>query len=224
MVATAILMIVVLMIGSIFTQASSAWDAGYGRAGGGAALRSVAGALSRDLSSVVDMRALFPNESDPVKISGSSLEFVAIKPNDGHRDEANADREFVWIRYSFGTSVQREEASLQRNSSGRWTKGSSSRSFLYRNGNGDSSNGTGFDASFSIEPVEAKGSSFDGRPYNAVDVGEVAWSDGGDAPVGVKLRMTLRPSGAFSSLRVYSTGRDGIKDSESKTKDDIVAL
>ena len=56
MVATLILMILVLMTGAVFRAGASAWDTGYAKAEGGAIVRTVAGAIQRELSKAVDAR------------------------------------------------------------------------------------------------------------------------------------------------------------------------
>lgn len=237
MVATAILMVVVLMVGSIFTQASSAWDSGYSHAEGGAALRGVAGALTRDLQTAVDMRDFFPNETAPIVTSGSSIEFVSLKINDRQpgdsatSSEGEAPREFVRIKYTVTDGkVQREESKLKRTTNSgapKWEKGDTTTTVLWNGSSSSasgSSGGSSFEAGFSMTPIEIESDQFDNRPYNAADAEEANWAAEGDSTVvGVKLRMELKTSGAFSSLHVTSYGRDGLPNSESKNKDDILA-
>ncbi len=243
MVATAILMVVVLMVGSIFTQASSAWNSGYSHAEGGAALRGVAGAMNRDLQTAVDMRDFFPNENAPIKASARSLEFVSLKINDrqpgsgSSGGDASSPREYVLVEYSVGgDSVTRKETALVRSQSfdyfdrsSAWSKGSSTTSTLWKRGKTSSSSspgeGSSADLSFSMEPIEIDSDDLDDRPYAASDSVAKDWrASGGSTVVGVKLRMSLNSSGSFSDLRVVSYGRDGLPNDESQTQDDIIAF
>lgn len=89
MVATAVLLIMVLMVGSLFRSAASSWDSGYARADGGSLFRAVAGALARDLSTAVEISSK----------SGSSIRFVCFKPG-----KTGADEELHEIEYSLTRS------------------------------------------------------------------------------------------------------------------------
>ena len=224
MVATAILMVVVLMIGQLFTQASRSWDSGYARAEGGMVVRSVAGTLARDLETAVDMRD-FVGGKDPIKISegsSGSIEFVRLA-----RSEDGFEKEYRHVKYSFsgGSRCTREETALKRNSNGRWQDDGSTVRTLLSGKDGEEYNGRGYESSFTVSAIRADLGRVDNdRPYNAEDVGEATWSDASSAPVGVKLRFELKPTGSFSGLSVVSYGRDGTENRLSKTKDDIISF
>lgn len=240
MVATAILMVVVLMVGSIFTQASSAWDSGYSRAEGGAALRGVAGAMTRDLETAVDMRDFFPNEDAPVAAKNDSLEFVCLKVNDRAPGKSQSDgdaespREFVHVKYTVtGGKVQRDEWKLVRrwdssNATFKWEDSGKTTSYPWSGGKSASSaSGTGasYEAGFSMTPIKVDNDRYDNRPYKGELAFENNWSSGSGSEVaGMKLRMKLSPSGSFSTLKVVSWGRDGVPNYQSNTQDDIIAF
>ena len=78
MVATAVMAIMVVMIGGLFQQASSSWDAGYIRAEGGMAVRAVVGALTRDAATAIDGRRF--GLSAPVEASGSTITMYRLAP------------------------------------------------------------------------------------------------------------------------------------------------
>ena len=85
MVATSIVLILVVLVGSVFRQASSAWDSGYARAEGGMVVRGVLGAIQRELSRAVDGRH-FPGawplayRDDPVYVSDNGKTLAFIRP------------------------------------------------------------------------------------------------------------------------------------------------
>ena len=86
LVATAVMAIMVVMIGGLFQQASSSWDAGYVRAEGGMAVRAVVGALTRDAATAVDGRRF--GLSAPVEVTGSQITMYRLAPGavGGNRD------------------------------------------------------------------------------------------------------------------------------------------
>ena len=111
MVATGILTILVLMVGGLFSQASSVWDAGYVRAEGGMVARAIVGTIQRDLQMAVDGRAFDGlGFSSPVKSSGSgSIEMVTLSPVERAK-RAKGDRGLRLVKYSVSAGgVSREE-------------------------------------------------------------------------------------------------------------------
>ena len=99
MVATAIMVIMVFMVGSVFQQSSSAWDAGYARAEGGMAVRTVVGSLTRDLATAVDGRRF--GMSAPVEVSGGSLKLVRL----------GSDGSFEEVEYTLGDDTAKRKSS-----------------------------------------------------------------------------------------------------------------
>lgn len=111
LVATALLVMVVGMIGFVFRQSSMSWDSGIRRAEGTTQIRAVIGAIERDLRSAVDARE-FGMKNDFGK---SSATFVALlEPED--MDE----RVPVQVSYTIGDKVTRK-ASVLSYSSGSWS-------------------------------------------------------------------------------------------------------
>ena len=211
MVATAVLLVVVLMVGAVFRQASSSWDGGYARAEGGMIVRGVLGSIQRELSQAVDGRK-FPgawtHKDVPVYVNGSTLEF--IRP---HFDqEAKAERYHLVTYTASSGKVTRKWAELTWNSAGKkWSPTGGDSADIYKDGTGMRP-GFGFKARFEFAGDEVDdpgvGLGPDGNPKTGV-----FWT----VPT-VSLRVDLVRTGSFSGLRVRSLGRDGKKD----TDDDIM--
>lgn len=204
MVATAVLLIMVLMVGSLFRSAASSWDSGYARAEGGSIVRGVAGSIARDLSTAVDGRA-YGKTSDIIDVSSSSLKFVCFKPI--KTVGGTTRRELHCVEYSLGSSVTRKDSVLTGSS---WAALPST--ILYAGG--DSSFGAKFELS-SASP--ASSTDVPDRPYEAS--GDYKWN----IP-SVKLRCTLTREGSFSGLSILCLGPDGKEglSEGSKDNDDIV--
>ncbi len=222
MVATAVLLVVVLMVGAVFRQASSSWDGGYARAEGGMIVRGVLGSIQRELSQAVDGRR-FPGAWDhaeddgPVYVGGGTLEF--IRPHFDQEKKPTQEEEKKREKYLLVTyratsgKVEREQMELKWNEGSKeWSKsGSSDSSEIYKDGKGMRP-GYGFKARFEFAgdevPDPGVGLGPDGNPKTGV-----FWT----VPT-VSLRVDLVRTGSFSGLRVRSLGRDGKKD----TDDDIM--
>lgn len=196
LVATAVMAVMVVMIGGLFQQASSSWDAGYARAEGGMAVRAVVGALARDLSTAVDGRRF--GLSAPVEVpegGGSTITMIRLKagPGDGGRDIQK-------IQYvANGSTVTRkilEGAADDEDPS----------SVIYSQPDNAGANG----AIFTFSPGPAADY---GRYYEDEEFDSVKWT----VP-SVKVRCKLTREGVFSGLTVRSVGRDAM----AGTKDDIV--
>ena len=204
MVATAVMAIMVVMIGGLFQQASSSWDAGYIRAEGGMAVRAVVGALTRDAATAIDGRRF--GLSAPVEVSGSKITMYRLAPG-----AVAGSRDIVKVVYEGGSTVRRI------------VDGKSST--IYSGGVG--SNGARF--TFSAGP-EASGtqSASAARPYEKRYYDSTGSQKKSDFPDGVswnvpyvKVRCELTRSGTFSGLTVRSLGRDGVR-LEDKSQDDII--
>lgn len=223
MVATAVLLVVVLMVGAVFRQASSSWDGGYARAEGGMIVRGVLGSIQRELSQAVDGRRFDPDRKDvwkydvPVNVNGSTLEFIRphFDQEKGQTAEEEKKREkYLRVTYkaSSGT-ITREQVALKWNEGAKkWSKaGGSESAEIYKDGAGMRP-GFGFKARFEFAGDEVDdpgvGLGPDGNPKMGV-----FWT----VPT-ASLRVDLVRTGSFSGLRVRSLGRDGKKD----TDDDIM--
>ncbi len=199
MVATAVMAIMIVMIGGLFQQASSSWDAGYIRAEGGMAIRAVVGALMRDVATAVDGRRF--GLSAPVEVSDSTIKMYRLFPG------ADGKRDILQVVYSAsGDSVTRKI-------------GNEPASTLYKKPEDKS-----YSAEFEFVPgpeTDQTRDSAGARPYEAETrfPGEVAWT----IPY-VKVRCKLKRSGSFSGLAVRSLGRNGVENGTAgeKAKDDIV--
>ncbi len=210
MVATGVLLVVVLMVGAVFRQASSSWDGGYARAEGGMIVRGVLGAIQRDLSQAVDGRRFLEDWDVPVKVSGGEVQFV--RP---YFDQETKEEQYHLVTYTAGAgSVKRKWQLLKWNNTDKtWSagKGGDDDVEIYKDGKGMRP-GYGFRARFEIAGDEVTdpgvGLGPDGKPKKGV-----FWT----VPT-VSLRVDLVRTGSFSGLRVRSLGRDGKKD----TDDDIL--
>ena len=118
MVATGILLIIVMMVGGLFTQASSVWDAGYVRAEGGMVARAIVGAIQRDLQTAVDGRAFdgLGFGTKPLVSESGTIKFVSMKTPDATvgaaGDASKKDRGLHLITYTLakGRVTRRDEA------------------------------------------------------------------------------------------------------------------
>ena len=74
LVATALLVMIVLMLSQVFHASTTAWDSGLTRTQGAMTIRAVVGAIERDLRNAVNATN-FPGcgITDPMKVSNSKL-------------------------------------------------------------------------------------------------------------------------------------------------------
>ena len=215
MIATAILLMMTIMMGSLFRQASSAWDAGNAKAEGGMIVRGVVGAITRDMATAVDGRAY--GQSAAFSCSGSSLSFVCLKPT-VHNGVTN--REPHLITYTGGNVVTRTDKVRSGSS---WANYEGGSSVIY---DGDAK---GYGAKFTFEAIEPPPSSKTnptssdsvrtGSGYEGLDgADDFAWS----GPASVKVTLKLTQDGSFSGLGVRSWGPNGIEGSKpGRENDDI---
>ncbi len=198
MVATAVMAIMIVMIGGLFQQASSAWDAGYIRAEGGMAVRAVVGALTRDVATAVDGRRF--GLSKPIEVSESSITMYRLFPG------ADGKRDIRKVTYSGGKTVTRKI-------------GEEDATTLY-----DEPKDKAYSAEFKFyagpETDQTSGSA-NYRPYERGTrfPGEIAWT----IPY-VKVRCVLTRGGSFSGLAIRSLGRNGVANgsTDDKSQDDII--
>ena len=188
MVATTVLAIIVLLLGGVFQQASSSWDAGFVRAEGGMAVRAVVGSLARDLSTAVDGRRF--GLTAPIETITLARLRDGVAPGDGGHD-------VQIVQYSAsGSTVTRKI--LKGAGAGEKTS-----SVIYSPPENAGGNGAVF--TFSPGPAADYGRSYEDAEFNTVK-----WT----VP-SVKVRCKLTREGVFSGLTVRSLGRDsaeGTKD------------
>lgn len=223
MVATGILVILVLMVGGLFSQASSVWDSGYVRAEGGMVARAIVGSIQRDLQSAVDGRAFDGlGFSEPVKKSSGGIEFVAFSPIDPSRT-SKGDRGIRKISYQVSAgNVRRTEELVVSDgfdsSSGRakWKLADRKASVIYAGSDG-TEGATGADAvstanssSFTVNDISLEygdAESSDRRKTFESATGfsdNVAWGKG--CPSWCRIRVEILPRGSTSGLEVRSNG------------------
>ena len=209
MVATAVMLIMVVMIGALFRQASSSWDSGYATAEGGMAVRSVIGSLTRDLSTAIDGRIY--GLKDPVEVGNTSVELVCYKP--AKTENGAYRREIHRIKYVGGASVSRHDSVL--NGKKGWTAVGSST--IYAGGTGANGAKCTFSAPGPIDEYDYRIYERKGKSPSFQDA--LAW----EIP-SVKVRMELTRTGSFSGLTVVSYGADGLSNSDenSDDPDDII--
>lgn len=124
LVAMSILVVIVLIVGGLFQQTSLAWTLGMQRATEQSNVRAVAGALGRDLASMVDPGNLtiYPSKSggdqagalkagklkEAVSVSEGELAFWALRaPDLFAKEDDSVTRELIFIKYSVGNEVTR---------------------------------------------------------------------------------------------------------------------
>ena len=207
MVATAVMLIMVVMIGALFRQASSSWDSGYATAEGGMAVRAVVGALTRDAATAVDGRRF--GLSAPVEVSGSKITMYRLAPG-----AVAGSRDIVKVVYEGGSTVKRI---VDGKSSTLYSGGSGSNGANFTFSAGPEADGT--QTSAAARPYERRYYDSTGSQKTSDFPAEVRWS----VPY-VKVRCALTRSGTFSGLTVRSLGRDGlaIGDPDEAAKDDII--
>ena len=216
MVATTILLMMTVMMGALFRQASSTWDAGNAEAEGGMIVRGVVGAITRDMATAVDARAY--GDTSSFTCSGSKLEFVCLKPT---VRSGVTEREPHRITYTGGTQVKRTDS--VRKKVGGWDSLCSSDIYA-----GDS---TGYSAKFSFEAIDppptsrtnpsSSDSKRNGSAYEKLNGSDdYIW----DGPVAVKVMLKLTQDGSFSGLSVRSWGRNGVEGASGNGEDDDIIV
>lgn len=217
MVATLILLIIVLMIGSIFRQGTSAWDSGYARAEGGMIVRGVVGSIQRELSTAVDGRLFFPawEWANPVEVENKKVAFVCLKESSG--TGGNFVREPWLISYEWsGSKMTRTAWPLKGSASTGWSRGSSEPASTIYSEDDQADRKTVYSADFKFEAVDLlRGGPLRGvRPNESQEFkDDVFWN----IPY-VTIKVELTRTSSFSGLEVRSWGPDGQED----TGDDII--
>ena len=233
LVATTIMLLLIVMIGSLFRQATSSWDTGRARGEGGMVTRGVVGAISADLATAIDGRPY--REGCLPTASGSTLTFVCYKPT---LDGGSKRREVHYKPTLDGGSKRREVHKISyRVGSGQVTRedtvwngkdfGNRTESVLYKESKDSSDYRYGME--FKVATLDKPDSGLlspsqfpkeSDRTYETKTTWDGIWAD----PVSVKVRVTLTQEKAFSGLTVRSLGRNGVDDDDEKSKepDDIL--
>ena len=214
LVAMSILVVIVLIVGGLFQQTSLAWTLGMQRATEQSNVRAVAGALGRDLASMVDPGnlAIYPSKnggdqqvdalntglgvspSDLIS-TGGGLKFWALRAPDMFDDDTvETSRELVLIEYTAGNKVKRTVSA--------YDKSSSSPSSTSESQGGSTSEFALEDGSISFEAIDEGFADF-ASPY-------------GSRTAGVRIVVTPTKPSTISGYEIYvgSCGPDGIKGNE----------
>ena len=199
LVASAILTVIVMMLGMIFQQSSLAWRSGSKRAEGFMQVRSLIGAIQRDASQAIDVegvkayrKRINPTDNlslEDQKFTGSSLTFYTL---------TGTNRSLSKVSYDL--SCNRREDVLDANS-GSWKQGQTYNVMTYierqSNANTPSVNIKSFDAEWE-------------SGYNGPN------GDRG-LPLYTTVQATVQSSGYTLEIGAASAGPD----QEWGTKDDI---
>jgi hypothetical protein len=200
MVATVVMSIMVLMIGSVFQQTSSAWDSGYARAEGGMAVRTVVGAISRDLATAVDGRRF--GLGRPVECDESSLTFVRLREG--------SEGGFERVTYSLGDNTATRNGKELVSIDSKKPFDAKFSLYVPEEYAPEVDPDPG-DEKVPVRPFETGSFSHGGGK------GPVVWT----VPY-VKVRCTLSRKGSLSGLFVRSLGHDGVGNEQSGADDIIV--
>ena len=215
-VAVTVLLVMTVLLGSVFRQATSAWDTGRVRGEGGMIARGVIGSVSRDLATAIDGRPYGHGWGLP-KASGNTLEFVCLKEADSGGQEVH------WIKYEVDAgSVTKTDQTWTGDGPGPVKKSSL---FKSREGQKFTLEDTGDVFTEIPIPKELRERKYEsGSPdaksgYERYDV-KAKWPT---APAAIKIRISFSQEGSFSGVSVRSLGRNGVPDdTEGTINDDIV--
>lgn len=182
LVATTLLVIIVVTVGLVFRQSTMSWESGIRRADGSMLVRSVVGAIERDLMAMVDAR-LFPGAglNAPMVIGPGAARFVALL------EGAGQEREPTLVEIAGGSNVTRTTRRL-RYSGGSWNAGTAQTTTLVHTLSGSS-----------LTPYL----NFMWSPP------DFAADNGGRLPDWVRVEVELTNKEDFSGVRARSRGRDG---------------
>lgn len=216
LVAMSILVVIVLIVGGLFQQTSLAWTLGMQRATEQSNVRAVAGALGRDLASMVDPGNLviYPSKTGGDQagalskglggttsnfVSSGSLKFWALRAPDMF-DEATLKtlRELVLIEYTASGNKVTRTVSAYDNP----TKPTSAPSSKDEQYGGSTSEFDLGDGSISFEAIDEGFADF-ASPY-------------GSNTAGVRIVVTPTKPSTITGYEIYvgSCGPDGIKGNE----------
>jgi hypothetical protein len=109
LVATTLLILIVVMVGMVFRQSMMSWDSGIQRADGSMMVRSVVGAIERDLRAAVSGLS-YTNawaSKKAMEVTKFQAKFVALLP-----PEAGEVREPMLVTLTAGPTVERKAQPL----------------------------------------------------------------------------------------------------------------
>ncbi len=170
LVAMTILSVIVLIVAGIFQQTGLAWSLGLRRADEQSMVRAVAGALTRDLSMIVDPAhfVIGPKKDDDsvrqqalgeggidggsAQLGSGSISFWILKPANDIAGDSDVGRELMHVEYSGGGgSVTRKESAYSSSSNSLSSNGDAAKFNL---GNGsvrfETLSGTNYDGYASL--------------------------------------------------------------------------
>ena len=208
MVATAVMLIMVVMIGALFRQASSSWDSGYATSEGGMAVRAVVGAITRDLATAVDGRIYDSEWAGPVLVQDEKVEMYCYRP--AKKRNGSYQRDIHHITYTGGESVTRTDEVLTQSG---WVAANPKHasSTIYDG----KSEGAGTKCNCTFSTAAPIRESLRNRNYESPAFKKnFAW----EIP-SVKVRIEISRTGSFSGLSVVSYGPDGVSNSDSNSDD-----
>ena len=180
LVATALLVMIVGMIGFVFRQSSMSWDSGIKRAEGISQVRTVLGAIERDLRRAVDAREFGSTSIKNDFANDKKLSFIVLSEPDPGNPDARVPTQIV---YSGGTKVERTANPLECKD-GTWTVKSGKTIPL-------------LESTSSVSDINVTFKSF------------YPGSDKAGLPAYVTIVAEVDTSEDFSSLKVSSDGPDG---------------
>ena len=146
LVASSILVIIVMMMGMLFQQGSSAWRVGAKRSDGFMKVRTFLGALERDISQAVDVNALIAARRAPTYGNGSGGNKDPINLNKNNQKFSGKELKFLtfsnptnrlsWVTYDLGSFTREEKVLIPENNS--WKTLSSRKKLIDTSANGAS--------------------------------------------------------------------------------------
>ncbi len=216
MVATVILLIIVLMIGSVFRQGTSTWDSGYARAEGGMIVRAVIGSIQRELSTAIDGR-LFPGPSawtdadNPITVNPNAVKFICMKESEGG-GTSPLQREPWLVEYTWGSKEMKRKAwpLTYSDNSGTWSQGTLVDSIVYSEDFQEDKKAI-YSANFTFETFSNVAGVRPGESQAFEE--DYFWN----IPY-VSIKVELTRASNFSGLEIRSWGPDG----KEGTSDDIL--
>ncbi len=201
LVASAILVIIVLMLGMLFQQSSLAWRTGIQRADSFIQIRSLVGTFQRDASAAVSQKAISPKLrelfGDQQNFSGFPIKFYTLTGTGFEKDDPDGVPLRALSFISYDSSGVRTETTLKADGTKTQTRSTNIRKV------------------FSTEKFVAK-----------VENPEPVYLNGQSDPLPLYLRLKLsvQLSGKSYEIGAESAGPDGIfgdSASDPNGKDDI---
>ena len=121
LVATAILLVIVVLASMVFQQTTGAYQSGERKVAAQVALRNIIGSITRDLAQAVDSSAYDGLDINDLS-SGSSITFLALTGTPGLDDAGNPVRTVQVITYSYdrGSRVVTRKQRATTCANGRW--------------------------------------------------------------------------------------------------------